>query len=54
MVLETAPKSYAQWESKTRQIASINKLWVELIKQKDFTIKYLATEKEKRKLLFMR
>ena len=54
MVLETAPKSDAQWESKTRQIASINKLWIELIKQKDFTLKYIATEKEKRKLLFMR
>lgn len=54
LVSETVPKTDAQWESKTRQIASIDKLWVELIRQKDFIVKYLATDKEKRKQLFMR
>ena len=54
LVSETVPKTDAQREVKTRQVADIDKFWIELLKQKDFTAKYLATEKEKRKQLFMK
>ena len=54
LIAEVAPKTDAQWESKTKQTASIDKLWVALVQQKDFVTKYLATDKEKRKQLFLR
>ncbi|RYF91537.1 MAG: hypothetical protein EOO03_01125 [Chitinophagaceae bacterium] len=54
LIAETVAKTDAQWKAKTGQTASIDKLWTALIQQKDFIAKYIATDKEKRKFLFMR
>jgi hypothetical protein len=54
LVSETNPKTDAQRDAKVGQIGSIDKFWTELIRQKDFTTKFLATDKDKRKQLFMK
>jgi hypothetical protein len=54
LLLQAQPKTDAQRDAKAGMTGSIDKFWTEVIKQKDFTLKYLATDKEKRKLLFMR
>jgi hypothetical protein len=54
LLLQAQPKTEAQRDAKAGMTGSIDKFWTEVIKQKDFALKYLATDKEKRKLLFMR
>ncbi len=54
LISETNPKTDAQRDAKAGQIGSIDRFWVEWIKQKDFTSKFLATDKDKRKQLFIR
>jgi hypothetical protein len=54
LVSETNPKTDSPRDAKAGQIGSIDKFWTELIKQKDFTTTFLATDKDKRKQLFMK
>ncbi|HMK04087.1 MAG TPA: transglutaminase domain-containing protein [Ferruginibacter sp.] len=54
LVSEAIATTDAQWEAKTNNLRNIDRFWVELIKQKEFTEQYLATDKERRKLMFKR
>jgi hypothetical protein len=51
---EANPKTDAQRSSKTRFTTALDQFWTEVVKQKDFVSRWLATDKEKRKQLFMR
>jgi hypothetical protein len=53
LLAEAIPLTDSQRESKTSLAAGIDKFRTEVVKQKDFALKYLATDKRKRKQLFM-
>jgi hypothetical protein len=53
LLANAIPASDAHRDAKASLTASIDKISREIAKQKEFTLKYLATAMEKRKQLFM-